>query len=128
MRRRTGRGLGSWLKGAAGKVNNFLKSSKIVSRVAPILADVLPGTAGNIAGKVGQFASSHGYGRKRRGRGRKSRKTGRGPYRHDLPPFSAGRGYTRSRSRRHGRGATPGMGMSDPTTYPIATSIAVPRF
>lgn len=60
MRRRTGRGLGSWLKGAAGKVNNFLKSSKIVSRVAPILADVLPGTAGNIAGKVGQFASSHG--------------------------------------------------------------------
>lgn len=122
--RRRGRGIGDWLKNAAGKVNNFLKSSKIVSRVAPILGDVLPGAAGQIANKVGSFAASHGYGRKR----------GRGPYRMDLPPFSAGRGRKsyrrtgrgRTRSRR-GRG-TPGMGITNPTTYPIATSTALPRF
>lgn len=130
-RSRRGRGLGSWLKGAAGKVNNFLKSSKIISKVAPVLGSVLPGTAGTIASKIGSFAGSHGYGKRR------SRKTGRGPYRMDLPPFSAGRGMkshrrvrhggARSRSRR-GRGATPGMGMTIPTTYPISTSTAVPRF
>jgi hypothetical protein len=130
--RKTGRGLGSWLKGAAGKVNNFLKSSKIISKVAPVLGGILPGQAGNIANKIGAFAGTHGYGKRR------SRKTGRGPYRLDLPPFSAGRGAgmkshrrvrrggARSRSR-HGRG-TPGMGMTIPTTYPISTSVAVPRF
>lgn len=125
--RKHGRGLGSWLKGAAGKVNNFLKSSKIISKVAPVLGGILPGAAGTIASKIGSFAGSHGYGRKRR-----NRKHGKGPYRMDLPPFSAGRGKTtshrRSRSSRHGRGGTPGMGATVSTTYPISTSVAVPRF
>jgi len=122
-RRRMGRGKAwDWIKGAAGKVNNFLKSSKLVSKLAPVAASMLPGQAGNLATKVGTFAASHGYGRRRR------RRHGRGPYNFGVPPFSAGRGFGgRRRRRRFGRG-TPGMGMTDPTTYPISTSLAAPRF
>lgn len=114
--RRTRRGRGkvwNWIKGAAGKVNNFLKSNKVISRAAPMLGSLgVPG-----ASAIGTAAGALGYGRRRR--------HGRGPYRFSRPPFSAGRGYRRTRHR--GRG-TPGMGMTDPTTYPIATSMALPRF
>ena len=130
-RRRIGRGIGSWFKNAANKVNGFLKSSKIISKVAPVLGTALGSSS--IGNTIGNFAGAHGYGMKRHRRHgsgvrhhRSHSHAGRGPYRFDLPPFAAGRGLHHVR-RHRGRG-TPGMGQTDPTTYPISTSIALPRF
>lgn len=109
--RRAGRGkLGDWIRNAAGKVKGFLQKTKLISKVAPVIAGAVPGLGGTIAGKIGSIAAAHGYGRRRR---RGSRK---------------GNGMRRFRSRHRGRGYTPGMGLVNPTTYPIATSTALPRF
>jgi len=54
------------------KVNNFLKRTKAISRVAGALSAVgvpLSGTVGNVAGKLG-------YGKRKRKRGRKPRAGG----------------------------------------------------
>ena len=117
-RMRRGRGkIGDWFRNAAGKVKGFLQKSKILSKVAPIIGTAVGQPS--IGAAIGNYADKAGYGMRRH------RRHGKGPYRFDLPPFSAGRGYRRIRHR--GRG-TPGMGMTDPTTYPIATSLAIPRF
>lgn len=57
-RRHRGRGIGDWL----GGVNNFLKSSKLISSVA----NLIPG----VGQAVGSVAGALGYGRRRRKLGR----------------------------------------------------------
>lgn len=67
---------GAGFKDFIGKANNFLRKSKIISRVGNVLGAVgVP-----YAGTVGSVAGAAGYGRKkRRGSGkRKSHRRGRG--------------------------------------------------
>lgn len=61
-RRMRGGALPSWLTG----INDFLKSSKIVSGVGNALSGVLPGKFGAAAGTIGGLAQQMGYGRRRR--------------------------------------------------------------
>jgi hypothetical protein len=58
--RMAGRGLGSLVK----KANDFLKKTKVISKVANSLASIPQLSA--YAGPIGNAASSLGYGRKRR--------------------------------------------------------------
>ena len=67
-RRRNGKGI----KEVLGKIHNFIKSNRLISRGATALAP-LAGSYGNIVKGVGTAASSLGYGRRRR-RGRPRKK------------------------------------------------------
>jgi hypothetical protein len=65
MRRRRGRGKAwDWIKGAAGKVNNFLKRTKVLSKVAPTVMSAIPG-AGAYSGMATSALNQLGYGRRR---------------------------------------------------------------
>ena len=63
-RRRNGKGI----KEVLGKIHNFVKNNRLISRGAAALAPL-----GNIVKGVGTAASSLGYGRRRR-RGRPRKK------------------------------------------------------
>jgi hypothetical protein len=73
-RRMRGGALPGWLSG----VNNFLKSSKLVSGVGNALGSILPGGFGTAASAIGNFAGQAGYGRRRRRRGAGLRLAGAG--------------------------------------------------
>jgi hypothetical protein len=123
--RRSRRGRGKawdWIKGAAGKVSNFLKKTKVLSSIAPAVLGAIPG-AGGVAGNLAKSAITQlGYGRRRRGRKGK------------IPPGLAaymakkqagGRRRSRSRSRsRRGRGMPVSLGVAAMNTYPYQTSFA----
>ena len=130
-RRRVGRrGRGKawdWIKGAAGKVNNFLKGSKILSRVAPTVMGAIPG-ASKYSGVVSGALNQLGYGRRRGSRKGK------------MPPALAAywakrRGGRRRRAgskrrgrSRRGRGMPVSLGTAAMSTYPYQTSFARVRF
>ena len=61
-RRMRGRGIKEFF----GKVNQFLKKHRVISRVGSALGGMLPGKYGAIAGTVGSAAGKLGYGRRRR--------------------------------------------------------------
>ena len=59
-----------FLRRAGSKINDWLKSTKIVSTVGPSLVRYLPPAWQGAAEKAIDFAKSRGYGRRRRyGRG-----------------------------------------------------------
>lgn len=59
---------GKGLKEVLGKIHNFIKGNKLISRGASALAPILPGTYGSVVRGVGSAAANLGYGRKRKGR------------------------------------------------------------
>lgn len=115
-RRRVGRGkVWDWIKGAAGKVNKFLKDTKIISKVAPAIAGAVPGMGGKVASMIGSAASQAGYGRRRR------RRTGKMPA--ALAAYWAKK-RGGSRRRRTGRGMPVSFGVTPASTYPHQTPYA----
>ena len=72
-RRHRGRGLGNFLS----RANNYLKDSKLISKVASAVAPHLGESGQAIANKIASVSGSLGYGRRRRmhrlGMGRRMR-------------------------------------------------------
>ena len=64
-RARTQQGKG--IKEFFGKINAFLKKTKIISKVANAAGGILPGAWGTAAGTAGTVAGSLGYGKRGRG-------------------------------------------------------------
>ena len=59
-----------WLKKAAPRLNNFLKSSKIISRLGDVGVNFAPPQYRGVADSALSGIKSLGYGRRRRTRGR----------------------------------------------------------
>lgn len=114
-RRRRGRGkVWNWIKNAARSVGSALKSSKVLSTVAPTVLGAVPGLA-PYAGAAADAIKQAGYGRRRR--------TGRMPA--ALAAYWAKkRGGRRRRHRRRGRGMPVSLGTQAMSTYPWQTSSA----
>ena len=65
-----------WIKGAAGKVNSFLRDNKVISKLGDAFINMVPPQY-RTAAEVGlQGAKSLGYGRRRRRTGRGYRLAG----------------------------------------------------
>lgn len=73
VRRRVGKGkVWDWIKGAAGKVNDFLKQTKVLSKVAGPVLGSIP-RAAPYANTVTNTLGALGYGRRRRAPVRRGR-------------------------------------------------------
>ena len=65
-----------WIKGAAGKVNNFLRENKVISKLGDAFSHLIPAQYQGVAQAGLAGAKALGYGRRRRRTGRGYRLAG----------------------------------------------------